>query len=175
VIRSHQHRWLGLAVLLLFLLVGLSLVANGLLIRRLLELRERAGAVLDDLLVLTESIGDDVIVVPVEIDETFPVSASVPFEYEDTLPIDTDVPISTTVAVPVQLLGRVVEFEVPVQITVPISYGVPIAVRQKVEVNTSVPVQIETTIELPLSNTPIGSYMEQLRAAIQRLQEEESP
>lgn len=174
-IRSHQHRWLGLAVLLLFLLTGLSLVANRLLVRRLLELRERADAVLDDLLVLSESIGDEVIVVPIEIDETFPVTASVPFQYEDTLPIDTEVPISTTVTVPVQLLGRVVEFEVPIQITVPISYGVPIAVDQTVEVNTSVPVHIETTIELPLSDTPIGSYVGQLRAAVQRLQEEEGP
>ncbi len=174
-IRPHRHRWLGLATLLLYLLAILSLVANGLLIWRLLQLRDRADAVLDDLLSLTEQIGEEVIAIPVEVDETFPVSASVPFQYEGTVPIDIDVPISTTVAVPVQLLGRVVEFEVPIDITVPISYQVPIAVEQTIEIQTSVPVQIETTIELPLAETPIGDYIEQLRQAIQRLREEGGP
>ena len=171
-IRPHQHRWLALATLLLYPLAILSLAANGLLIWRLLALRDRADALLDDLLVLTESIGEEVIAIPVEIDETFPVHASVPFRFEDTLSIDTAVPISTTVAVPVQLLGRVIEFEVPIDITVPISYQVPIVVERTIEVDTSVPVQIETTIELRLSETPIGVYMEQLRDAIQRLREE---
>lgn len=172
-IRPHRHRWLGFATVLLFLLVVLSLAANGVLIYRLLELRQRANAVLDDLLILSETVGEQVIAIPVELDETFPVSASVPFQYEGTVPIDTTVPISTTVAVPVQLLGRVIEFEVPIDITVPISYQVPIEVEQTIQVDTSVPVHIDTTIELPLSETPIGGYMEQLREAIQRLREEE--
>jgi hypothetical protein len=172
VIRSHQHRWLGFATVLLLLLVLLSLAVNGFLIYRLLELRGRADAVLDDLLALSGTIGEQVIAIPVEIDRAFPVHASVPFRYEGTVPIDTTVPISTTIAVPVQLLGRVVEFDVPVDITVPISYSAPIDVEQMIEIDTSVPVHLDTTIELPLSETPIGGLIQGLRDAIQRLREE---
>jgi hypothetical protein len=174
VIRSHQHRWLGLATLLLYLLVIVSLVGNGLLIWRLLELRARAYALLADLLVLTQAIEEDTIAIPVEIDQAFPVRASVPFQYQATIPIDTDVPISTTVAVPVQLLGRVVEFEVPIHVTVPISYQAPISVEKTIEVSTTVPVHLETTVELRLSETPVGEVMQQLRQAIQRLLPEDT-
>ena len=147
----------------------LSLGLNLTLIQQLLEVRDQAFSSLDQVIAMTDDIESEVISIPIAIDEQFPVSVSVPFEYSVIIPIDMEVPIKTTFNVPLEIMGTTIDFAVPVDMKVPIYYEVPVSLEKTFEINTTVPVKFDLLVEVDLADTPIPTYLSELRAAVQEL------
>lgn len=167
---------LRIAVVLLYPLVLLSLGLNVMLIRELLKIRDQALQALDQtadqVMAMTAGIEDEVISIPIQVDETFPVSVSVPFAYNTTIPIDMDVPIKTTFKVPFEVAGTTINLDVPVDMSVPIYYEVPVSLERTFDINTTVPVKFNMNVEVRLADTALPAYLAELRTAVQEIKKQ---
>ena len=160
---------LNLSILFVYLLVIVSLSLNGILIWQLLQVRDLAYNSLEQIITITGNIEQEEIVIPVEINESFPVTTSVPFEYSQDFPIDTTVPVSTTISVPFDIMQTTINVDVPINFVVPVNLSVPVSLSKTFEISTTVPVQFSTEVRVKLSDTPIPGYLEELRALIQNV------
>jgi hypothetical protein len=171
---ARTKRALVAAVALLYLLVFISLGLNFLLIRELLATRDQVYDAVDDIVArvvtMTNDIENEVIAVPIQIEEEFPVSVSVPFKYDDVFPIDMEVPIKTTFSVPFEVMDTTINLDVPIDISVPIHYEVPISLQKTFDISTTVPVQFDLSVTIDLKDTPLPKYMEELRGAAKGIQ-----
>jgi hypothetical protein len=158
-------------VLLLYPLVLLSLGLNALLITQLLEVQNAAYSSLDQVVAMVAEIENEVIAIPIHIDEEFPVSVSVPFEYSANFPVRTQVPIKTTFIVPFEIMGKTIDIKVPVDMSVPVNLDVPVSLEKTFDINTTVPVKFDMNVEIKLADTPIPSYFAVLRQAVEGLKQ----
>lgn len=163
----------GWHYILLWLLVLTSLGLNVYLIDSLNTARERArtevvaaGERLDDL-----DVGDYEL--PIEIDETLPISFTVPFSdtfivpISTTIPVSATVPFSDTIEVPIRAnipINATVSVPLPaignIPIPIPIVTNIPIALDVSVPISRSIPVELDIpvnlTIEVPVeSQVPV--------------------
>lgn len=132
--RTRQGRagmWiLGTVAVVALLLALLSLGANGLLIRKLLETRAEGQQLLDaSIAALDEARLGDV---------------AFSYVYSDTIVYAGVVPISQTVAFPFQ-------GDVPFQGVVPVSFNLPVLGRQTVRVPIDTSVYVSNTITVPVA------------------------
>lgn len=161
--------------LLLWLLVIVSLGLNAFLIMTLINVRDQARA-------QVEAAGerlDDVEVgqydLPIEIDETLPisftvpfsdtfvvpisatipVSASVPFSETIDVPINTTIPINARVSVPLPALGNI-PIPIPIVTAIPVNLDVQVPISRSIPVQLDIPVNL--TVEVPVeSQVPVQS------------------
>lgn len=150
-------------ILFLYLLVFVSLALNGLLIWQLVRVRDQAYQTLDQVVTQVEA---EVITVPIQVDQAFPVRVSVPFEYTDTFPVNTTVPISTTVMFPFKIMGTTVNIDVPIDFSVPVNLQVPVSLTKTFDISTTVPVKFDMEVEVRLADTPLPGYLSNLRQAL---------
>jgi hypothetical protein len=190
--RGYRVTLIVLAVLTLLLLA-----LNGAFIYGLLRARQTALKVLADARATAAGIGDETFSYTVEIHKQIPVAASVPFHEEVTVPVQTTVPISTSVVVPVQTtepiktsvvvpidlgttsfnqtvpldLGTIsYDLTVPISMVVPIDLEFTVPVSKTVDIATTVPVDLVLPIEIPIANTPLVGYLEDLDAYLAKLE-----
>ena len=156
-------------MLLLYPLVLLSLGLNVVLIMELLQIRDSAFDSLDQVMAMVSDIENEVISIPIHIDEEFPVSVSVPFEYNATFPVNTQVPIVTTLVVPFDIMGQTIDIKVPVNMSVPVSLEVPVSLQKTFDIHTTVPVKFDLNVEFSLADTSIPGYLNALRQAVEDL------
>jgi hypothetical protein len=160
---------LNVSVLILYLLVTILLLLNSGLIWVLLRVQDNVFGSVGQFATMTEEIGNDVLVVPIHVDEAFPVSVSVPFEYNETFPVSTTVPISTTLVVPFEIMGSTINIRVPVDMSVPVNLDVPVSLIRTFDISTTVPVKFDTEVEVRLADTPIPGYLADVEEILQRL------
>jgi len=190
----------GYRIVLIVLAVStlLLLALNGAFVYGLLRARQTALKVLADARATAAGIGDETISYTFEIHKEIPVAASVPFHQEVTVPVQTTVPISYSVVVPVQTTEPIkTSVVVPIDLgttsynqTVPIDLGtisynltVPIStvfpvdleftvpVSKTVDIATTVPVDLVLPIEIPIADTPVVGYLEDLDAYLAKLED----
>jgi hypothetical protein len=166
------------ALILLTILSLLSLVFNGLVIFGLvrarqiaLEAQQTALNTVTDARSIITGVGDDTFSYTFEVRQEIPINASVPFNDEITIPIRTTIPVSTVVIIPVDagLLGTF-DLDVPIRSMFPVDLSITFPVSQTVDVVTTVPLDVAVPIEVPLAETPLVGYIEELDTGLARLE-----
>ncbi len=168
-----------IAIVILALLTGLSLALNGVVLFGLLKAREVALdaqqatlRILTDSRTMLDDLAGDTFTYTLTVDQDIPIATSIPFDQEIVVPINTVIPIDTTVTIPINMgpLGTR-NIEVPVNTIVPIDLEVAIPVSQTVDINTTVPLRVDVPIEIPLADTPLVGYLDEMDANLARLQQ----
>jgi hypothetical protein len=155
------------ALIVLAVLTLLSLVLNGMVIVGLLRARQIALNTVTETRAIVAGIGDDTFSYTFEMDQDIPVAVSIPFNEEVTVPIRTTLPISTVVVIPINagLLGTF-DVDVPIRTVIPIDLEVAVPVSRTVDIATTVPLDVDVPIEIPIADTPLVGYLEELDAAL---------
>lgn len=159
-----------IALIVLTVLTLLSLMLNGAVIYVLLRGQQIALNTVSDARAVVTSINDATISYTVEVDQEIPVAASVPFYETVSVPINTVLPVETTVMVPINLGVISYSLEVPISTIIPVDLEVTVPISQTVDVITTVPLDLDVPIEIPLADTPLVDYVEELDAALARLE-----
>lgn len=89
----------------------------------------------------------DTFVVPIS--ATIPVSASVPFSETIDVPINTNIPINTTVSVPLPAIGNI-PIPIPIVTNIPVNLDVKVPISRTIPVVLDIPVDL--TIEVPVQS-----------------------
>lgn len=160
-------------LILLAVLTLVSLILGAVAISGVLWLRQIALVTVAGARAAITDIGDDTFSYTITVDQEIPVVTTVPINEEVTLPIQTVVPISTVVAIPINagLLGTF-NIDVPVQTVIPVDLEFTVPVSQTVEIATTVPLSFEVPVEIPLADTPLVSYLEELGKALAQIEAE---
>ena len=187
-----------IVLIVLAVLTLLLLALNGAFVYWLLRARQTALKVVGDARATAADIGDKTISYTFEIHKEIPVAASVPFHEQVTVPVQTTVPVSTSVVVPVQTtepiktsvvvpidlgttsynqtvpidLGTIsYDLAVPISIAVPIDLEFTVPVSKTVDIATTVPVNLVLPIKVPIANTPLIGYLDDLDAYLAKLED----
>lgn len=122
-----------------------------------------------------------------EVNQTVPFETSVTVNQTLQVPIRTELPLNTIATVPLSLGGGETQIinipieaslpldvllEVPLNIQIPVQAEIPlrlpvdeqvqISINQVIPVDTSVPLQLEVPLNLAISDTPFGNYLQSL-------------
>jgi hypothetical protein len=159
-----------IALIVLTALTLLSLMLNGAVIYVLLQGQQIALNTVSDARAVVTSINDAAISYTVEVDQEIPVAASVPFYETVSVPINTVLPVDTTVIVPINLGVTSYDLEVPISTIIPVDLEVTVPISKTIDVFTTVPLDLDVPIEIPLADTPLVGYVEELDAALARLE-----
>lgn len=158
---------------LIAVLLGLALlVSMGLhawTIATLMNIRATARS---EMLALTTEIAaarTDTIDLEVPIRQVFPVSTVVQVQENLAVPINTTVNINQQVSFPIVTPVGSTVVAVPIQATVPISTTVPVTIDETFPISTEVLIDMQLPVSLPIDQTPIGSYLEQLQLRLEKL------
>jgi hypothetical protein len=165
------------ALILLSVLTLLSLTLNGVVIFGLLRARQIALDVqqatlntVTDARAIVTGVSDDTFAYTLKVEQEIPIETSVPFDEVVTIPVNTVIPIDTTVTVPIDLGITTYDLEVPIQTIVPVDLEFAVPISQTVDIVTTVPLNVDVPIEIPLDETPLVDYMEELDAGLGRLE-----
>jgi hypothetical protein len=168
----------AVALILLTILTLLSLILNGVVIYGLvrarqiaLEAQQTALNTVTDARSIVTGVGDDTFSYTFKVQQEIPVNASIPFNDEITVPIRTTIPVSTVVIIPVNagLLGTF-DVDVPIRTVFPVDLNITFPVSQTIDVATTVPLDVAVPIEIPLAETPLVGYIEELDTGLARLE-----
>jgi hypothetical protein len=167
----------AVALISLTVLTLLSLTLNGVVIFGLLRARQIAldvrqatlNTVTDARAIIT-SVGNDTFAYTLEVEQEIPIEASVPFNEEISVPVNTVIPIDTTVTVPIDLGITTYDLEVPIQAILPVDLEFTVPISQTIDIATTVPLNVAVPIEIPLDETPLVDYMEELDIGLGRLE-----
>ena len=168
---------------ILFILVLLSFALNLYLIyylvtlrRQALEVAQEVSPVVQESLALAdaqlETFQQSTLDFEVQIDEELPIQVEIPISETLEIPIQTSVPISTTIETTVMMdpfqagLEIPVDIDVPVDLEIPIDMVVPIPISRTLPLSTSVPVKLDLPIAIEVSETPLVTYIEDVRTAL---------
>jgi hypothetical protein len=80
------------------------------------------------------------------------------------------IPIDTTVTVPIDLGITTYDLEVPIQAILPVDLEFTVPISQTIDIATTVPLNVAVPIEIPLDETPLVDYMEELDIGLGRLE-----
>lgn len=100
-----------------------------------------------------------------KVKQQVPISAQIPVKQNLTIPVNTSVSIDDNVTVPVAGFN----VPVPIQANIPISTSVPIAINQTVAVNTTVDLDLNVPISIPVADTSLKQYLQQLETRLRAL------
>jgi len=159
-----------ITLIVLFVLTLLSLALNGAVILGLLRARNVALATLADARTLVAGIGDDTFSYTFEVKQVIPIAATIPVDEKITVPVKTTVPISTTVVVPIDLGITTYDLKVPIRTVIPVNVSFTVPISQTVDISTTVPLDLDVPIVIPLADTPLAGYLEELDAALARIE-----
>ncbi len=159
------------ALIVLTVLTLLSLTLNGLVIVGLLRARQIVLDTVTEARAIVAGIGDDTFSYTFEVDQDVPIAASIPFNEEVTVPIRTTFPISTVVVIPINAgpLGTF-DIDVPIRTVIPIDLDVAVPVSRTVDIVATVPLNVDVPIEIPIADTPLVGYLEELDAALAQVE-----
>jgi hypothetical protein len=162
----------GAAWVLLTVLVLVSLALNGVVIYSLVQVRDITLGTVGDARQVIAGVDDDVITHVIEVEQEIPVSVTVPIDQDVLVPIQTTIPISTVVTVPVKppLLPEF-SLPIPIQAVIPVDLEVVVPISETVPIDTVIPLDVEVPVEIPLADTPVVGYLDQLDEALSRLEE----
>ena len=166
------------ALVLLTLLTLVSLTLNGVVIygllqaqRIALDAQQAALQTVSDARDIVSGIGDDTFTYTLKVEQQVPIAASVPFNEVINIPINTVVPIDTTVVVPIDLGVTTYDLEVPIQTVIPVDLNFDVPINKTVDIATTVLLDVDVPIMIPLGETPLLGYMEEIDAGLARLED----
>nr|HID13276.1 hypothetical protein [Anaerolineae bacterium] len=158
------------ALIVLAGLTSLSLALNAAVILGLLQARRIALDTVANARAIVTGISDDTFSYTVKVNQEIPIETSIPFNEEVTVPIKTTIPINTTVVVPIDLGITSYNLEVPIRTTIPVDLEFTVPVSETVDIATTVPLDVDVPIEVPIADTPLVGYLEELDAALARIE-----
>jgi hypothetical protein len=150
--------WYKVVLLLVVVLLVLSLILH---IWTLTSINQARGLAREQVSALTEQVRtarNEVVSADVHIDQSLPVELSVPIQKELSVPIDTSVRIDHEVDVTV---GGV-NVPIPLKIDVPVQASVPVEINEQVEISTTVDLDMDLPVSVPVSDTVMASYLDEL-------------
>ena len=160
----------GYVVLAVFLtaLTLVSLGLSGVTLYGLVRARQIALDAVADARAILEGMGDDTFSYTLVVDQEIPIAASVALSERFRVPIQTTLPISTIVTIPIDagLLGTF-DVDVPVQALIPVDIEVVVPLSETVDIATTVLLNTAVPIEIPISDTPLSSYLKETDAALE--------
>lgn len=162
--------WVVLIVLALLTLVSLALSVITILWS--LYTREITLSVLAGARTTVAAIGDETLSYTFEISHAIPIEARVPISKSVVVPIHTTIPVSTVVIIPVNagILGTF-DLDVPIRTIIPVNLDVAVPISETVNIATTVPVDLDVPIRVPIAETPLAGYLENLDAALGQVEE----
>jgi hypothetical protein len=166
---TPQRREPSLLVITLALLLLISLALHAWTIATLLNIRQTAR---NEMLALTSEIAaarTDTIELEVPINQRFPVNTTVEIQEDIVVPVDTTVNVNQQVSFPIATPFGNTVITFPVQATVPVSTTIPVTIDETFSISTEVLVDMRLPINLPIDETPIGGYLEQLQRRLETL------
>lgn len=160
-------------LVLLVVLMLLLLTSSALALAGVLWLREIALTSVASARTAIPDIGEETFSYTLEVEQEIPVAASIPINENITVPVHTTVPISTVLTVPIDagLLGTF-DINVPVQTIIPVDIEFSVPIRKTISFSTTVNLDVDVPIEIPLAETQLPHYIEQLDTALERLERE---
>ena len=169
---GHPNRALWAAVAVCLAISLLSLALSGILVFRLVGLRQTVAGGLDAAIAALDSLDGEGIHFDYHLSQTIPFSGDIPVEQELLFPFQGKVPINTTVKVPVSL-GALGEFsiDVPVNTTFDVDVQVPVSISQTIHVETDVPVDMVIPIDLGADSPLVTRLAGQVRDWLLELRE----
>ncbi|GEM_PF-5394091 len=169
-----------LGLLILFVLVGISLLLNagviwyGLRYReQIRELRRTVREMLTEAMADLKGLEELSVHLDVQVRDTLPVATDIPLKEEMTVRVRGEIPVQQTLTTPVTVKAS--GLKVPVQVTIPLDFVVPIDmempvnIEHRVPVRTAVPIQLDLPLEIDLSETELGAFAEEVRKKLVRL------
>ena len=159
-----------IALVLLALLTIFSAVFNAAMILALVEAREIALVTVSDTRKAVAGISNDTFAYTYHIEQDFPISVSVPFEDEFTVPVQTTIPVNTTIVVPIDLGITTYNLRVPINMAFPVDMEFTVPISKTIDFSTTVPVQLDFPIEIPIAETSMGSYLEEVGVTLELLE-----
>jgi hypothetical protein len=159
---SRSNRALWVAVIVSLIIGTISLTLNGVLIYRLLSVRQIAVDGLEAAIAALDGLGGEGFQYEYHFNETIPFKGDIPIKQDLVFPFKGDIPINTTVQVPINA-GALGTFNVsvPIDTVFPVDLEVPISVDQTVHVETEVPLDMVIPINIqpddPLVQDLIGN------------------
>jgi len=156
--------------IVLVVLTLLSLAFNGVVILGLLRARQIALATVTDARATVIGVGDDTLSYTLEVKQEIPIVTSIPFDEDVIVPIRTTIPVSTTIVVPVNLGIPTYDLEIPIRTTIPVDLEVVVPISKTVHVATTVALDVDVPIEIPIADTPLVGYLEELDAVLARIE-----
>jgi hypothetical protein len=170
-------------LIILFILVFFSIALNIYLIYYLITLRRQALEVAREISpVVQESLGladaeletfqQSTIDFKIQINEELPVQVEIPISETLEIPIQMSVPISRTIETTVMMdpfqagLEIPVDIDVPIDLEIPIDVVIPVPISRTLPLSTSVPVKLDLPIAIKVSETPLVTYIEDVRTAL---------
>lgn len=159
-----------ITLIILTMLTLSSLALNGAVIFALLRARQIGLNTVTDTRAILNDVGAATFSYTLEVNQEIPIRTSIPFDEEVLVPVNTSIPINTTVVVPIDagLLGEF-NIPVPIQTVIPIELEIVVPISQTVEIAATVPLNVEVPIEIPIADTPLIGYLENLDAALERI------
>jgi hypothetical protein len=127
----------------------------------LVSINQARGLAQEQVVALTEQVRaarNEVVSAEVHIDQSLPIELSVPIQKELSVPIDTSVRIDHEVDVTV---GGV-NVPIPLKIDVPVQASVPVEINEQVEISTTVDLDMNLPVSVPVSDTVMASYLDEL-------------
>ncbi len=168
-----------IALIFLAMLTVCSLALNGVVIFGLLRARQialdaqqTAQEAVGNARAIVTGVSDDTFSYTIEVEQEIPIATTIPFNEEVNVPIHTTIPISTTVIIPINagLLGTF-SIDVPIRTIIPIDLEVTVPISQTVNIATTVPLNMDVPINIPLAETPLIDYIDEVDAALIRFEE----
>jgi len=168
-----------IALIFLAMLTMCSLALNGVVIvgllraqRIALDAQQTALDAVNDARAIVTGASDDTFSYTLTVEQEIPIATTIPFNEEVSVPIHTTIPISTTVVIPINagLLGAF-SIDVPIRAIIPVDLEFTVPVSQTVDIATTVPLAMDVPINIPLAETPLIDYIDEVDAALTRFEE----
>jgi hypothetical protein len=157
-------------LILLTVLTLLSLALNGAVIYGLMRAQQISLSTVADARAIVTGVGDATFSYTLEVRQEIPIATSIPFDEDVTVPIKTTIPINTTVVVPIDLGITTYDLEVPIRTIIPVNLEFTVPISKTVNIATTVPLEVDVPIEIPIADTPLVDYLEELDVALTQVE-----
>ncbi len=156
-----------IALIVLAVLTLVSLMLNGITILWSLYTRQINLAMLAGARATVSDLSDETISYTFEVNQGIPISATVPISKSVVVPIRATIPVSTVVIIPVSagILGSF-DLNVPIRTMIPVNLDVTVPISETVNVATTVPLNVDVPIRIPIAETPLAGYLDNLDMAL---------
>ncbi len=166
----------------LFVLVLASLALNGFLLWQWLgflqqaqQMGQQAQVAVDQAVANLGDFENASINFTVPVHDDIPVKTEVKFKKTIKVPVNLNVPIDQKIKTQVPL--KINDITIPIEVVVPVKMNIPVNDEQEVTldltipIDTTVPVDLTVPVNIPLKDTGLAPYIQQLRGMLQQLNE----
>jgi hypothetical protein len=152
-------------------MMALLILSLGLHIWTLVSINQARTLARQQVSALTDQVRtarNEVVAADVHIQQSLPIDLSVPLQKELSVPIDTSVRIDHEVDVTV---GGV-NVPIPLKLDVPVQASVPVEINEQVEISTTVDLDMNLPVSVPVSDTVMAGYLDELYRVLIDLEDE---